>query len=316
MKFNIYNKWDTLDTVVLGNFYTPDQFTNDRQKKISEEILEDLEYFKEILKQQCTVLQPKVDTYPLEDQIWRSGFPRAPLYPRDSAVVAGNTCILVADHQATKDCLNAYGNCVDIEHSSELDHLTDPFAIDAPSITVLDDSIIFARHRGYADVISQIFKPYTDGFTHRVLDSHLIHDGRTTFLGPRTMITLEPADVYQPIFPEHEILYVPNSGKRNVIISAFSKMKEPLGDRLRSPSDADYDYFLDAWDYFREYTYSVFDANLISLDPHTVCMTNNANTEVKQFLAKNKIDVIEIPFRHRYLHEGGLHCMTLDLKRR
>jgi len=45
-------------------------------------------------------------------------------------------------------------------------------------------------------------------------------------------------------------------------------------------------------------------------------MTNNANTEVKQFFAKNKIDVIEIPFRHRYLFEGGLHCMTLDLKRR
>lgn len=312
MKFNIHNKWDTLDTVVLGNFYTPDQFTNDRQKKISEEILEDLEYFKGILKQQCTVLQPTVNTYPMEEQILRGGFYRAPLYPRDSAVIAGDTCILVADHQATKDCLNAYGDCVDIEYSEEVYDPEFPFAIDAPSITVLDDCIIFARHPSYADVISDLFKPYTNCFQHRVLDSAPIHDGKTAFIGKELMIALKPEKYdYKNTFPEHDILYVPNSGICNKIVQAFKSLKFKNSD----PIHGEYKYFLDAWDYFREYTQNIFDVNMINLDPHTVCMTNNADPEVRKFLAKNKIDVIEIPFRHRYLLEGGLHCMTLDIVR-
>ena len=40
------------------------------------------------------------------------------------------------------------------------------------------------------------------------------------------------------------------------------------------------------------------------------------NPQVIEFLKKHKIDYIHIPWRHRYFWDGGLHCITLDLKRR
>ena len=34
------------------------------------------------------------------------------------------------------------------------------------------------------------------------------------------------------------------------------------------------------------------------------------------FLKKHNVEPVYIPWRHRYFWDGGLHCITLDLKRR
>ena len=51
------------------------------------------------------------------------------------------------------------------------------------------------------------------------------------------------------------------------------------------------------------------------LDPHTVCVSNPHNEEMNAFFKKHKIEVVHIPWRHRFFHDGGLHCTTLDLVR-
>jgi len=63
-KYNIWNKWDKLKTVMLGDCYSPDFFCDIKNKKIksalqkiSEETKEDLEYFESVLKDfGCEVL--------------------------------------------------------------------------------------------------------------------------------------------------------------------------------------------------------------------------------------------------------------------
>ena len=55
--------------------------------------------------------------------------------------------------------------------------------------------------------------------------------------------------------------------------------------------------------------------NVIMLNPNTCC-TVNATAELKQFMKKHGIDCVNVPNRHRYILDSGLHCKTLDLKRK
>ena len=36
---------------------------------------------------------------------------------------------------------------------------------------------------------------------------------------------------------------------------------------------------------------------------------------IPAFLKKHNMEPVHIPWRHRYFWDGGLHCITLDLKR-
>ena len=106
-KYNIWNKWGRLKTVMVGNHYTSDFFKDIKNsrirsalQKIADETQEDLEYYKNVLRDfGCTVLKPELDP---NDSIMNylnnngaikasQGVPRSPLQPRDCHVVIGNT---------------------------------------------------------------------------------------------------------------------------------------------------------------------------------------------------------------------------------
>jgi hypothetical protein len=70
--------------------------------------------------------------------------------------------------------------------------------------------------------------------------------------------------------------------------------------------------------YMRDWTGTAyetsFDLNVLALDDHTVCMIV-CDPDIVQSLNSYGIDVIEIPWRHRFFVDCGLHCITLDLYR-
>jgi hypothetical protein len=124
-KYNIWNKWDKLKTVMLGDCYSPDFFRDIKNKKIksalqkiSEETKEDLEYFESVLKDfGCEVLRPNLDN---NDSIMnyinsdgsingQQGVPRSPLQPRDCQLVIGNNLFYTGnDHPSIKEKLDSY----------------------------------------------------------------------------------------------------------------------------------------------------------------------------------------------------------------
>lgn len=124
-EYNIWNKWDPLKTVMLGDCYGPEFFRDIKNVKIrsaltqiAEETQEDLEYYKSVLKDfGCNVLRPKLDD---TDSILNyidsegkaqgtQGVPRSPLQPRDYQLVIGNELFYTgADHASIKTCLNNY----------------------------------------------------------------------------------------------------------------------------------------------------------------------------------------------------------------
>lgn len=122
--YNIWNKWDKLKTVMLGQCYPPSFFKdikNDRIRdaliKISEETIEDLENFEQILKKfGCQVIRPEIDpSENIMNYINKEGalvsVPRSPLQPRDTQLVVGNELFYVLDdHPSIKKKLDEYNS--------------------------------------------------------------------------------------------------------------------------------------------------------------------------------------------------------------
>jgi len=126
-KYNIWNKWDKLKTVMLGDCYSPEFFRDIKNKKIrsalqqiSEETKEDLDYYESVLKDfGCEVLRPELDdndsimNYLNDDGTLEGsqGVPRSPLQPRDVQLVMGNNLFYTGnDHPSIKNRLNLYSN--------------------------------------------------------------------------------------------------------------------------------------------------------------------------------------------------------------
>ena len=145
MKFNLWNKWDPLRVCMLGNNYAPEFFNGvprragDPLKRICEETLEDVEYFKEVLEQfGVTVIQPDMDR---SERFIDNPFSvvRGPLMPRDEHLVIGNACYISGDdHPAVSEKLRQYGPCEDYRNTDHPHVMTEEYydiikGIDYPS---------------------------------------------------------------------------------------------------------------------------------------------------------------------------------------
>ena len=121
-RYNVWNKWGKLKSVMVGNHYTSDFFNDVKNskiqsslKKIADETHEDLEHYKDVLKDfGCKVIQPKLDP---KDNIMNyidnngavrgsQGVPRSPLQVRDAHVVIGNT-LYYTNMESKSDCIEA-----------------------------------------------------------------------------------------------------------------------------------------------------------------------------------------------------------------
>jgi|TARA_R110002074_G_scaffold270364_1_gene442193 hypothetical protein len=121
--YNIWNKWDPLTTVMLGECYSPEFFNDIKNTKvrsalqrIANETQEDLEGYEKVLKDfGCDVIRPDMDK---NDSIMSytdyngklTLIPRSPLQPRDHQLVIGNDLFYTQDfdHPGIKQSLDNY----------------------------------------------------------------------------------------------------------------------------------------------------------------------------------------------------------------
>ena len=119
MPYNAWNKWDKLETIMLGTchpleFY--DGIKNDKIRdpllRITEETLQDLDYFEYVLKDfGCEVLRPPTVYDRIDTSQGKFRFPihRNSLQPRDFQVVVGNKCVISHfDNKGIRDTLTKY----------------------------------------------------------------------------------------------------------------------------------------------------------------------------------------------------------------
>ena len=353
--YNIWNKWDPLETVMLGSFYPAEFFQdikNDRIRsaltRIADEEAEDNAHFERVLKQHgVQVIRPHIDPtlnimHHIDDQGRLGevisdnnlyGIPRAPIAPRDCQFVLGNDLFLTSaeDHPGIISALLDY--CKDMVHLHEL-------PLYAPNYTVVNDRLLIDTDVSmHSHVVPRDADRLRD-YTHRIhthLDSNIDiikklyphiqverieagahNDGCFHTVADGAIISVMGMDIYEKTFPGWDVLYLPDEDWNSV--RKFMEHKIAIKKSWWLPGEednAEFTHFVETWlqDWVGDMEETVTAVNVIMLNPNTCC-TVNATAELKQFMKKHKIDCVDIPNRHRYILDSGLHCKTLDLKRK
>lgn len=328
-QYNVWNKWGKLETVLLGDVYKPEFYKDikntkirDGLLKICEQTLEDLDYFESVLKDfGCEVIRPEIDPNENIMEHLKDGkfkyVPRPPLMPRDKQFVFGDT-LVYTNIETTPNIYHALKkynnkdilNMVSIEKNRY---------VDGPAFTLVGRDL-YIDTEDYSINNSELLA--LKKINNNVRFNYLHHgghsDGCFNTIKQGVIVSLNRIQNYNHTFPGWDILYLQeqNWGELNFWRHLKSKNKgkwwipgEETNDELT--------YFVESWlnewvGYVEE---SVFDVNVLSLDEHHVGVTNINNKEMNAFLKKHKIEPVHIPFRHRYFHDGGLSCVTLELYR-
>jgi len=342
-KYLNYNKWDKLEAVMLGDCYSADFFRSmpnssvkANLQRIADETQEDLQNFETVLKQfGCEVIRPiinprdKITDFLEQDGSIRGsmGVPRAPLTPRDGQLVASDKLIACnGDHFSIITALRKYDN-ENIVNLNKLyfnadDDYQNIFPIDAPAMTVVGKDLyidIFDLDKDKWQFASECIDRATGyKFRNYFLDIGGHNDGSFHTIKPGAIISLEGVQQYKDTFPGWDICYLPDQSWSK--ITAFTKLKQKNGGKWWLPGEEEnneFTHFVETWlqDWVGYVEETVFDVNVLMLDEHHCCVSNPNSDQLNNFLRKHNIEPVYIPWRHRYFWDGGLHCITLDLKR-
>ena len=222
--YNIWNKWDTLRTVMLGEFYSPEFFNDIKNTKvksalqrIANETQEDLEGYEKVLKDfGCDVIRPGMDKNDsITNYTDRNGkltlIPRSPLQPRDCQLVIGNTLFYTGeDHPGIKQSL--------INYNKDFKSISSPFSRSN-----------FDGHKGDGAPEWPTYEEYVQRFCNKQLlsDKPYIHneilgiykkEKGFGFPMPAPSITVVGRDIYIDIKTEVDSVLV------NYYFKEFAKM--------------------------------------------------------------------------------------------
>jgi hypothetical protein len=374
-QYNIWNKWDPLKTVLLGQCYSPEFFRdikNDRIRsaltKISEETIEDLANYEQVLKDfGCEVIRPELDR---NDSIMnyinengavngKQGVPRSPLQPRDAHAIIGNQGLIVGeDHPSLGAALRKYNpDTIGYEDYHVREEVYNQIRCtesgDWPSYAEYlqnYDNREFFKPNVWEDLkrVSDLGRMFMTSSANSFLvgnrlyststeddqyikDSKLLKDYDIIFhefdghtdgnfhpIKPGAILSLRDVQNYANTFPGWDVCYLPDQSWEK--ISAFKKLKKQVHGKWWVPGQEDnteFTYFVETWlnDWVGYVEETVFDVNVLVLDEKHVCVSQQNNEQVNNFLKKHGMEPVYIPWRHRYFWDGGLHCITLELYR-
>lgn len=182
-----------------------------------------------------------------------------------------------------------------------------------PNILLHNNEVIVDHHE-YVDFVDVLQNHIKTNKSWRSINTRAGHtDGCFNTLNSNTVIGIDT--MLEDFFPRYNKITVTWDNYQNHIES-FKKHKQSVGGRWWVPGQEHNSKFTA---YVEKYlTHLVgyveetqFDVNVLSLDSKTVFVTGTDAKKLKDF----NIDAIPIRWRHRWFHDGGLHCLTLDLHR-
>jgi hypothetical protein len=342
MLFNVWNSWDPLKVVMLGNVH-PIEFYRDLKDdkvrdplcRITEETQKDLENFKNVLKDfGCKVIQmnPSTDEnlfeYIENKKLAKQGIGiRNALQPRDAQLVLGNKLYITApDNREIFNQIKSYVNGHPGNIVIHPDIMKDKHYIPAPCITQVGKDLYIdllyedETHSQCIDMdVIDWFKKVAPGYRYHEIKIGGHNDGCFAIIKPGALLTTEYFSKYNETFPGWDVCKVEETirglptheAKKNHLKKVEGKwwvQGEEENDVLR--------HFVGKYltDWVGDMQESIFDVNVLVLDKNTVCVPNKCDVAY-EFYKKHKMEPIHVPFRHKWFWDAGLHCITLDLFR-
>ena len=190
--------------------------------------------------------------------------------------------------------------------------------IEGPNILFCNDEVIVDTNE-YCDYETWLSQYLPDRRIRKINTGGGHTDGCFSVLNNHCIIGIDPLIDYSTDFPNHNVIPIPFNNYQDILNKHLVDFKNCHYDRWWVSGEEGnnafvqfVDKYLTEWTGFVSETY--FDVNVLSLNPNLVVIPNT-NSDVPEKLKKQGIDSIVVPWRHRFFVDGGLHCITLDLRR-
>ena len=291
----MFAEYSKLKECWVGRSYSPDKVDDNLIKTILYETEEDLQEFCKVLESyDVTVKRPEYD-----DDVDVRRKPQL-LHARDHLQrINGKMYIGTRFEEDIEKWKKLHDNW---DRIITMDNLSAPSIVRADRLYF--DAVAITRKRyEYFKYGNPDVECVYERLSNRDFDIERHTDGVFCPVKEGVIIATPSARNLEYVFPEWDILYL------DINTQDLNDMKMSK-DIVWSPKHIPQEYI--RWVGYSPETF--FDVNCLQLDEKHLMVTRY-NKQVFDFLKKHKIEPIIIPFRHRYLWDGGLHCMTFDYER-
>lgn len=331
---NSFDSWNPLKEVWLGDCYPAhfyDHFDHDVRKTfrtITEWTQEDLGVIEQFLTDWgVTVRRPCYASDP-KHYMQAGTLLKPEIMPRDHYATVGNRLYLPQgperNHAAWpwQSVIDQYGR----DPGSHVDWF-DPrgISIGGAHITRIGRDIMFdvfhhLQDRSRSELIAKfqtdIVERFID-FRCHYIDNGGHMDGCFAILKPGVIIANQYFDSYDEFFPGWDFITLqtePEFGRHQ-----GGGYKSWFNGRwwvpdLHLPASFNQHLIDYAPEWVGDYTETYFEVNCLVLDTENVMMLGHNQWAIDQ-LAKRGITVHSMPFRCRTFWDGGMHCLTVDIRR-
>jgi hypothetical protein len=308
---NSHNSWSRLEEVWLGDVYPADWYDHlDLQvrevfERLTEITKEDLNKIQSVLESFGVVVQrptyQSINNYiDHNDQLVKPQ-----ICPRDHFAVIGN-CLIGHQWQFTawEPVISSYqqdARCL-------IDRSVDQ-TINGANIVRAGRDIIIDAYPGY------VYNNNYPEYRVQVINNGGHIDSCFAILKPGLILANQYYNDYNRTFPDWKIIFLNNPTYHTLqhkkTPSCNGKFFDPVvrGNRMFNDHVIKH-----ALDWIGNYTETYFELNCLVIDESNVIMLAE-NTKLANDLSSQGINVHWVPFRTRSFWDGGVHCLTVDIRR-
>lgn len=321
-----------LEACVVGMSYPPEFYSkikNSKVRSVMERIaIETEEDYQQMVKLLqgfgVEVYRPEMETannfaeYMLILEDGREWYQPPPMHPRDYLLVVGDQFFYRRPRGG--EYRDFYQHIYDrIATDKKYDYHTtaDITNIHGPSCTRVGKDLYFDDQYYLAP---EIFEKYFPDYRCHLVQTEGHSDGVFCPVTPGLIVSLYDYQGYAKTFPGWEVVYLEHHGWIKPELRPFLQLKNKNQGKWWIPGEEmndDVIDFVNSWltqwmGYVEE---TVFDVNMLVIDEKNVLCIHE-NEKVFKALERYGITPHLCNFRHRFFWDGGLHCNTLDLRRR
>lgn len=309
---NSHNSWSRLEEVWLGDVYPIswyshlDSQTQDVFAQLTEITQQDLNAIQKTLESfDITVTRPVYESIDLfvdsNDQLVKPQ-----ICPRDHFVTVGNSLM---GHAWQFTAWNHITNKYAIDKRCTVVKSTNPCINGANLVRVGRDIIIDREDSDF--VYNNEFPEYR---IHMVSNGgHL--DACFAILKPGLILASKYYKDYNTTFPGWEIIFLNQATYATHVGKTYPSFNGKFYDTTIGSNRMFNEHVIKhAIDWVGNYTETYFELNCLVIDEQNVIMLAE-NEKLAQDLERRGITVHWVPFRTRSFWDGGVHCLTVDIRR-
>jgi len=328
-RINSWCGWDPLQEVWVGQHYNSDYFNTIKSKKVRDPLKRILDETEEDYQSLIKILKEygvKQISRPEFNPASRFGdeLPTHATNPRDHHFAYSNTLYRFEDKKCYNKLYQTYKDSREKVFDPYHDNLSTPPISDklaAPSCVRFGDAIL----------VDGLDPKHMKWFRENFKDTKIIvsalgghSDGVFCPVKPGLIVTTYDYKEHfaDTIFKGWEIVYTDNNSWEQTKEIGFkiSNMLEKTQNKWYVEGEEDNNELIEFTNtYLKEWVgycaESVFDVNMLVLDQHNV-VVSSYNEKIFNTFKKHNIEPIICNFRHRWFWDGGLHCNTLDIRRK